>query len=191
VEWATDTAVISGPLSPAARQWVDSRTAARAVEGSAASVVDQPSGLSHGEVHEILNDPLTGTDFHLMSDLFHPTESVYLDPLFGEFRGQRAIRSWITDVMAKVGNLAFEPVGPVLFDGDTSVQEWKQMAVLPDGGRVMMLRGTSVRRFSDGWIVYAADYFDTAPLADPEIQAASLAAGSTITLEDIMRHRTA
>jgi hypothetical protein len=37
--------------------------------------------------------------------------------------------------------------------------------------------------------VYAADYFDTAPLADPDIQAASLAAGSTLTVDDILRYR--
>jgi hypothetical protein len=52
-----------------------------------------------------------------------------------------------------------------------------------------MFRGTSVRRFVDGWIVYAADYFDTAPLADPAISGAGLAAGSTLTAADIARHR--
>ena len=64
------------------------------------------------------------------------------------------------------------------------------MAVLPDGSRVMMLRGTSVRRFADGWLTYAADYFDTAPLSDPEILAASKAAGSTVTAADVARYRT-
>ncbi len=189
VEWVTDGTVVPAPLSPAAREWISSRTTARLVDRSGPDLAGPP-GLSHQEMHEILNDPVTGTDFHLMSDMFHPMQSVYIDPLFGEFRGQTAIRAWITDVMAKVGNLAFEPVGPVLFDGTTSVQEWKQMAVLPDASRVMMLRGTSVRRFADGWLVYAADYFDTAPLGDPEIQAASVAAGSTITLDDIVKHRT-
>ena len=76
-----------------------------------------------------------------------------------------------------------------MFDGTTSVREWKQLAVPPDGNKVMMVRGTSVRRFADGWLVYAADYFDTAPMGDPEIQAASHAAGSTITEPDILKHR--
>jgi len=187
VEWTTVDAVTPPPLDDVAREWIASRTSARSKGGSVS--VEEPSGLSHQQMHDVLNDPVAGTDFALVSDLFHPTESVYLDPLFGELRGQAAIRAWLTDVMAKVGNLVFEPVGPVLFDGTTSVQEWKQMAVQPDGSRVMMVRGTSVRRLSDGWVVYAADYFDTAPLGDPEIQAASRAAGSTITEADILKYR--
>lgn len=189
VEWITDTSVVAAPLSSAARRWVESRTRARA--GAGTILVESPSGLSHQDMHDILNDRTTGSDFQFLGDLCHPTESIYIDPIFGELRGQSAIRSWLTDVMAKVGNLAFEPVGPVLFDGTTSVQEWKQLAVLPDGNKVMMLRGTSVRRFSDGWLVYAADYFDTAPLSDPEILAASQAAGSTITLADVLKYRNA
>lgn len=189
VEWTTDKTVVVNPLSDAARHWVESRTAARASRG--ADLVESSSGLSHQEMHDILNDAVTGGDFQLLSDMCHPTQSVYIDPLFGELRGQAAIRNWLTDIMGKVGRLAFEPVGPVLFDGTTSVQEWKQLAVLPDGKKVMMVRGTSVRRFADGWLVYAADYFDTAPLSDPEILAASQAAGSTITLDDILKYRTA
>ncbi len=199
VEWTTDTSVVPTPLSEAARQWIKTRPAARAgspgtsaggASAGGANVEGQPSGLTHHEMLAVLDDPAAGVDFHLMSDLFHPTDSVYHDPIFGEFHGQAAIRNWITDVMSKVGNVAFEPLGPVLFDGTTSVQEWQQMAVLPGGSRSMMLRGTSVRRFSGGWLVYAADYFDTAPLADPEIVAASQAAGSTITAADVLRHRS-
>ncbi len=91
--------------------------------------------------------------------------------------------------MPRAGVLAFEPLGKPLFDGTTSVLEWKQMAIAPGGTRTMMLRGTSVRRYVDGWVVYAADYFDTAPLADPDIQAAAVAAGSTITAADIIMYR--
>ena len=67
---------------------------------------------------------------------------------------------------------------------------WKQVAVLPDGGKVEMAWGFSVRQFKDGWIVYAADYFDAASLQKPEVQAASAAAGSSITMEDIMKYRS-
>ncbi len=126
-----------------------------------------------------------------MADEFHPTDSVYIDPIFGEVRGREAIRAWLSDIMPKAGNLVFEPLGPVLDNGDVSVQEWQQMAVQPDGSRVFMTRGTSVRRRRDGLIVYAIDYFDTASIMDPEVQAAGLASGATMTADDVMRYRTA
>ena len=84
-----------------------------------------------------------------------------------------------------------EPLGPPLDDGTTSVQEWQQMAIQPDGRRVFMSRGTSVRRRDAvGLVTYAADYFDTASLMDPDVQAASIAAGSTVGVDDIVRYRT-
>jgi hypothetical protein len=130
-------------------------------------------------------------DFAADADTFHPTDSVYHDPIFGEIRGRDAIRAWLTDIMGKVGDVVFEPLGPELDDGTTSVQEWQQMAIQPDGRRVFMTRGTSVRRRDpDGLVVYAADYFDTASLMDAEVQAAAVAAGSSITADDIARYRT-
>ncbi len=186
VEWITDQSVVPAPLSTAAREWVASRRTPESPRAAA-----EPSGLSHADLVAITNHHDTATDFDLFSDMCHPTDSVYIDPLFGEFRGQAAIRTWITDVMAKVGDFAHEALGPLLFDGTTSVQEWKQMAIQPDGTRVMVMRGTSVRKFADGWLVYAADYFDTAPLGDAEIVAASHAAGSTITGADMAKHRAA
>lgn len=132
----------------------------------------------------------SSVDFSADADQFHPTDSVYQDPIFGEIRGREAIRSWMTDIMGKAGNLAFEPLGPALDDGTTWVQEWQQMAIQPDGSRVFMTRGTSVRRRgADGLFVHAADYFDTASLMDPDVQAAGIAAGSTITADDISRYR--
>ena len=189
VEWTSDTSATPTPLSEAATTWVARRRAARA-EGTT-SLVEAASGLSHADIHDLTHDPVAGYDFDLMSDLFHPSDSVYIDPLFGEFRGQAAIRAWLTDIMPRAGTLAFEPLGQPQFDGTTSVLEWKQVAVAPDGSRTMMLRGTSVRRYADGWVVYAADYFDTAPLSDPDIATAAIAAGSTITAADILRYRQA
>jgi len=59
---------------------------------------------------------------------------------------------WAAGTGAPVeGSVADRPSGPLLFDGTTAVQEWIQGP----------LRGTSVRRFADGWLTYAADYFDT------------------------------
>ena len=130
-------------------------------------------------------------DFNADADQFHPTESVYHDPIFGEIRGREAIRTWLVDIMGKVGNMTFEPLGPMLDDGITSVQGWQQMAIQPDGARAFMTRGTSVRRRgADGSIAYAADYFDTASLLDPDVQTAAIAAGSTVSADDIARYRT-
>jgi hypothetical protein len=140
------------------------------------------------DVAEVL---ASSVDFSADADEFHPTDSVYHDPIFGEIRGREAIRAWLVDIMGKVGNIVFEPLGPQLDDGTTSVQEWQQMAIQPDGSRVFMTRGTSVRRRdAGGLVVYAADYFDTASLMDPDVQAAAIAAGSTITADDIARYRT-
>lgn len=128
-------------------------------------------------------------DFDKDCDQFHPTDSVYIDPIFGEFRGQARIREWMVDVMPKCGNIEFSPVGPELNDGSTYVQEWVQMAALPSGERVPMTRGTSVRRYRDGWTVYAADYFDTATVMTPTVMKASIECGSTIGVDDIMKWR--
>lgn len=87
----------------------------------------------------------------------HPTESVYLDPVAGELRGEQAIAGWLADATATSEGV-FEPLGPLLSNGTTSVQEWKQTILGSDIAR----RGTSVRRFADGFVVYAADYYDTA-----------------------------
>jgi hypothetical protein len=175
-------------LTAAAQSWVQGRQAAHG-EAGAAQLLEQVSGLSHDELHAIHNDPVLGLDFDLVADLMHPTDSVYIDPIFGRFEGQQAIRDWMTDVMGKMGNITFEPISQIYWNGDTSVQMWKQMAVLPDGSAVEMSWGASVRRFKDGWLAYCADYFDAFSLQRPEVQAAGIAAGSTITLDDIIKYR--
>ena len=128
-------------------------------------------------------------DFEADCRQFHPTDSVYIDPIFGEFHGRDEITAWILDVMPRVGNIEFVPVGPELNDGSVYVQEWVQTAVTSSGARVPMTRGTSVRRYRDGSTVYAADYFDTATLTRPEVLAASRECGSTLRVDDIMRYR--
>lgn len=130
-------------------------------------------------------------DFDADCDQFHPTDSIYIDPIFGEFRGREVIRSWMVDIMGKVGDIEFHPVGPELNDGSVYLQEWVQMAVTPDDRRVPMTRGTSVRRYRDGSTYHAADYFDTATIMAPEVMAASVECGSRITIDDIMRYRGA
>ena len=178
-EWVADDSVVTAPLSVATRRWIESRVAMR---HGATELVEAPSGLTHQEIHDLLNDPVAGADFALMSDLCHrPSRSTSIRSSASSAVRLRSVAG-SPDVMPKIGNVVFEPLGPALFDGSTSVQA--------DGSRITIVRGTSVRRFSDGWLVYAADYFDTAPMGDPEIQAASAAAGSTITLDDVIGHRS-
>ncbi|TDI61856.1 MAG: nuclear transport factor 2 family protein [Alphaproteobacteria bacterium] len=176
------------PISEAGQAWMDARLTIHAA--GADPVNTTPSGLTNDELHDLHNDPVAGMDFNLIADMMHPTESVYIDPIFGRFEGQDAIRAWYTDIMGKVGNIQFEPIAKTVWNGETSLQMWRQMAVLPNGDKVEMTWGFSVRKFKDGWMVYAADYFDTFPLQKPEVQAAAAQIGSSITLEDIMRYRS-
>lgn len=177
------------PLSEAARAWLADRRALRSAGGwDVAATVAEPSGLSARDMHAIMNDRSTERDFDIICDLMHPTESLYVDPIFGHFRGQAVIRQWLTDIMGKVGKATYVPVGAALLSDGVSFQEWQQVAPLPDGREIPMTRGASVRRFEGGWMTYAADYFDTAPMLDPEVQAASKAAGSTVTIEDVLRY---
>jgi hypothetical protein len=111
-------------------------------------------------------------DVDAIADEFHETDSVFFDPMAGEVRGREAIRAMFAAKKSGLGNVVFEPLGPRLDDGTTSVQEWQQMAMRADGSRVFMTRGTSVRRREDGHVVYGAEYFDTAPLTDPDLQRA-------------------
>lgn len=119
----------------------------------------------------------------------HP-DVVYHDPLFGTFEGADAVRAWLDDVMPKIGNVRHDVIGPVLVNDGCTVREWVQVAVGDDGTTMPMFRGTSVHRFADGALIYAADYFDTAELADPAVLAGSRLAGSTLTAADIDRYRS-
>jgi hypothetical protein len=177
-------------LTDATTAWVEQRLTAHG-DGENVATLTSSSGLSHDELHALHNDPAFGMNFNLMADMMHPTDSVYIDSLFGRFEGQAAIRSWMTDIMGKVGNIRFEPISEILWDGTTSLQLWKQIALPPGGGEVEMTWGASVRRFKDGWLVHAADYFDAFPLAREEVMAASQAAGATLGMEDILKYRPA
>lgn len=178
--------VVHSSLSQNASDWVEMRRAAHA---SGQGDANHTSTLSNEDLHDLHNDQAVGMDPQLVADMMHPTNSIYIDPIFGRFEGQDAIRAWYTDVMGKMGTLGFESLAPIVWDGTTSLQMWRQYAPGENGERVNMMWGFSLRRFSDGWITYAADYFDTAGLADPAVQAAGIASGSTITAEDIMRYR--
>ena len=148
VVWPVHEGATALALSAQANDWASG--AGVLVEGDA--VFDRPSGLDHDEMLAVLTNPSTAGDVERTSTLFHPTQSQYFDPIVGELSGQASIRAGLAGVSPRLGGAGVEPVGPLLFDGTTAVQEWVRGAV----------RGTSVRRFADGWLTYAADYFDTA-----------------------------
>jgi hypothetical protein len=155
VEWTVDRSVVDAPLSAAASAWIS----------SSASSLDAgvSSGLSHQDLHHIVTNSATATDLGLLSRMLHPTDSIYIDPQMGEVRGQTEIGERLAASHNIFADSVREPLGPPLFNGETSVQEWQRVARRPDGAAVV-IRGTSVRRFTAGWVTYAAEYFDTAPL---------------------------
>lgn len=108
-------------------------------------------------------DPPTLDDPRRTAGAFHPTESVYFDPIGGEIHGAEAINEWISNLTSDAADGEFQPLGPLVSDTTTSVQEWKRVTV-GGGADGAVLRGTSVRRFVDGFTVYAADYYDTAAM---------------------------
>ena len=120
MNWPTVDRGDPEPLSDAAASWAESRVRAHS-DGSAPDVLEQASGLSHDELHAIHNDPVMTMNFNVVADLMHPTDSVYIDPIFGRFEGQAEIRAWMTDVMGKMGNITFQPMSEVLWNGETSV----------------------------------------------------------------------
>lgn len=177
-------------LSPHAREVFEQRETvwkqAAAKRNSIPTFVD--SNLTNRELFELAYNEV-GHRWELVGDVMHPTDSEYHDPIFGVISGQDNIRAWMIDIMGKAGNVMFEPLGPPLFDGETSFEETRQMAIQPNGEKVFMVRGASIRRYLNGYAVYAQDYFDVAPMLDPAVHAASLAAGSVITPADIEKYR--
>ncbi|MEE8306779.1 MAG: nuclear transport factor 2 family protein [Gammaproteobacteria bacterium] len=175
------------PLSDAAEAWIAERMAEHESGGDPETTVS--TGLSNDDLYQVHNALGATLNYDLLADIMHPTEAVYIDPLFGRFEGQAAIRSWFDDVIPQVGNIVFETIAKPIWNGETSLHMFRQMAVQPDGTRVEMFWGFSVRRFKDGWLVYAADYYDTTKMSTPEGQAAYAAAGWTISQDDVMKYR--
>jgi hypothetical protein len=172
------------PLSDAAQAWVEARRVAHAAGESGTT---EPSGLSNDDLHALHAKLVYNMDFGLVADLMHPTDAEYLDPIYGAFKGQANIRAWITEVMGKVGNITFEPLMKPVWNGSTSLQKWRQVAELSDGTMAEMAWGYSIHRFKDGWLVYTADYVDTAGLARPEVESVSEQIGAEISHEEMMR----
>lgn len=151
VDWSSALTPSDSRPSDRASAWIKGRPWA---EGHA-------SGLTDRDLHEILTDPTTADDVGLLLDLLHPDQATYYSPSCGRQVGRGTIREVVAGNSQVVGGDR-QPLGPALFDGTVSVQEWQRECLCSDATTVV-IRGTSVRRLRDGWITYAADYFDTAP----------------------------
>ena len=102
--------------------------------------------------------PELGLDPDIVAALFHPTDSRLVEPT-AEFSGADAIREHLAGRRSSRVALTLEQVGPPLFNGSCTAFEWVARAPGDDSRPV---RGTSVCRYRDGMITYAADYYDTA-----------------------------
>ena len=126
------------------------------------------------ELSRLSAERIRAQDWHGYCALFHATESVYIDPFFGELKGQDKIRTWFTSVMSEAGSgssanararrVAFDVLFEPTLCGDTVVVESLMKAVDSDGTAAALARFCHVERYRNGWIVYAADYYDTHPL---------------------------
>ena len=114
--------------------------------------------------HSVPDHHIGTTNVDQLAAQFHPTDSVYIDPVHGEFHGRDAIAAWLSNHLAGMENVVREAVGPALTNGATSVQEWQHVLGQPNGERIFLTRGTSVRRNDGQFITYAADYYDAASL---------------------------
>lgn len=149
--WETRPAPVP-QLSADATRWLSERA-------TGAATADTP--LSNLDLHSIVLHPVHGTDPAVIAELMHPTNSVQIDPVAGELSGQAAIGDFLQQSRAGTGTVRFDHVGSALFNGSCTTVEWVATNATDPTSRPPM-RGTSIRRYSDGFITYAADYYDTA-----------------------------
>lgn len=153
-------------------EWVESFLA-RAGQGlSIDRRVDEPHGFDADGVLKVLHDPRLDTRsvIEALTDLMHPTDSMYFDAIFGAFHGQVEIRNWLVPTMGDISFIEFEPTAPTeVFShgtGTSSIDEWQMWANLGDD-RLPLPRGVSTRHYRDGWVTWNADVYDTAPMRQP------------------------
>ena len=115
--------------------------------------VDTPCGLDAAGMVAALEDPrlrepgLQSVGLQMLCDWMALEGSIYFDAIYGDFRGQRAIRNWLVPTMATIDFIEFVPTQQaVLFDdgeGGTSVDEWQMFADLGEL-KMPLSRGVSV-----------------------------------------------
>lgn len=139
-------------------------------------------GFGADGILAILGDTRLGAQvIEAMSDLMHPTDSMYYDAIFGAFHGQVAIRNWLVPTMSDISFIEFVPTAPTeVFahdGGSSSIDEWQMWANLGEE-RLPLPRGISTRHYNGGWVTWNADVYDTNPMrrppTDPDAEAAPL-----------------
>ncbi len=116
--------------------------------------------MRRNEETDSLSEKLFATgDVAGWCELFHPEKSIYLDPVFGEYRGRSDIKTWLVEVMGRAGNWRSVGVGKRYFDGEVTVGEAELVVHVPDGEFVLPF--AFVQRYEDGCIVYRRDYYDS------------------------------
>ena len=131
------------PRSDALQAWLD-------------TPVGERGPLDHADIHTVMVTPELGLDPEVVGPLWHPTDSRLHEPT-AEYTGRAEINAHLDQRRAGRTSLPLERVGPPLFNGNCTSFEW--VATASGGPQV---RGTSVCRYADGLITYAADYYDTA-----------------------------
>lgn len=134
-------------------------------------LVEEAPGVDAGSIMQLLGDERLGRHaIEAMSDLMHPSDSMYFDAIYGAFHGQRAIRNWLVPVMSEISFIEFVPTAPAeVFQrdgGTSSIDEWQMWADLGEE-RIPLPRGISTRHYEDGWVRWNADVYDTGPMRRP------------------------
>ncbi|MGI9623590.1 MAG: nuclear transport factor 2 family protein [Acidimicrobiales bacterium] len=134
-------------------------------------VTDVAPGMDADGMLAILGDERLGAQvIEAMTDLMHPTDSMYYDAIFGAFHGQVAIRNWLVPVMGEISFIEFAATAPsevFTRDGGTSsIDEWQMWANIGEE-RLPLPRGISTRHYEGGWVVWNADVYDTGAMRQP------------------------
>ena len=163
-------------------QWVEGFLERAAAGLDIDRVVADAPGVDAETIMQVLGDERLGPHvIEAMSDLMHPTESMYYDAIFGAFHGQVAIRNWLVPTMSDISFIEFVPTAPTEeFERDgatSSIDEWQMWANLGEE-RMPLPRGISTRHYEDGWVRWNADVYDTSPMrrrpSDPSVEAEPL-----------------
>lgn len=155
----------------AAQDWVDGFLDRAATGLDIDRVVQDAPGVDATTITHVLGDGRLGSHvIEAMSDLMHPTESMYYDAIFGAFHGQVAIRNWLVPTMNDISFIEFVPTAPTeefeRAGATSSIDEWQMWATLGEE-RMPLPRGISTRHYEDGWVRWNADVYDTSPMRRP------------------------
>ena len=98
-------------------------------------------------------------NYSALSHYYLP-ESVLIDPVYGPYEGHAAIKAFLEQVTADMGELDITfTVAEVAGEGDIGWSRWSFQ--LPDGSKK---EGVSVYRFKGDKILYQHDYIGTSEL---------------------------